>query len=118
MSSADAYESVLKEINEVSQQDLVHINVDVTMAVTTTLQALGMIRSVRPLIKAALKEFDGKQFDKLETYAWALFHAHAKYVGANVPVEAMPELVLEATRVRDFLLSDAQALATRGILDS
>ncbi|MDB4984915.1 MAG: hypothetical protein JWN04_93 [Myxococcaceae bacterium] len=118
VSSADAaYESVLEELAGVQEADLVHINVDVTMAVTTALHALGAIRGLRSELKAALKNFDAERFDKLETYAWALFHAHAKYVGATLPVEAMPELVAEATRMRDLLLSDAQALARRGILD-
>jgi hypothetical protein len=113
----DAYQSLLTEIQSVEEESLIHINVDIPTAVTTALGALPEIRAMRPKIEAELKSFDLVQFDKLETYIFALFNAHTLYVTANRPIEPLPELVEAATRIRDLLFSDAMALVNRGMLD-
>jgi hypothetical protein len=97
--------------------DLWHINVDIQHAVTTVLGVVPKVRSLRPALAATLPTFDLALLDKLEDHAFALAHAHAVYRAAVKPVDEVPALAAETTAVRDALLSDATALARRGLLD-
>src|SRR5690606_26382670 len=56
-------------------------------------------------------------YDRLEEYALALAYAHGTYLVAAAR-ESPEELAREAMDVRRLLLSDAQALATRGLIDA
>jgi hypothetical protein len=117
MSSPAAYERLLPEIRAVSEELLVHINLDVLVVVTTLLGALPELRALRPRIVAELPQFDLERFDKLELMARALSHAHAQFVAATKPLEALPAVVEEATKLREVLYPDALALSNRGLLD-
>jgi hypothetical protein len=92
--------------------------VDVPTAVTTALRSLAGLRALQPQFKEAFRHYDVHQLDKLETYAQALVHAHTRYMIAALPAELLPELIEQATRLRDMLLSDVTALVNRGMLDS
>ena len=98
--------------------ELLPINLDVQVALTTVLGTLPRLATLRDAIVAALPEFDIGQFDKLGAYAEALAYAQTAYLAASEPAEALPTLVARAAEVRDQLLSDATALAKRGLLDA
>lgn len=59
---------------------------------------------------------DFVQFDKLEAYALATGHAHALYGAASAP-PGLTALSEEVAKVRELLVSNALALAKRGVLD-
>lgn len=99
-----------------SVEDLVAINLDVQVALTTVMGTLPRIAAFRDEM-VQLPAFDITNVDKLTTYAEALAHAQAAYLAASSPVEPLPALVARATEIRELLLSDASALAKRGMLD-
>ena len=113
----EAYEKVRDELMAVKPSDYVAINTDVPFAVTTVLGALPGIRALRPRVVADLPNLDAARFDKLETYTMALGHAHAGYMAASQPVEALESLSEEGSALRDLMVSDANALAARMIID-
>jgi hypothetical protein len=114
----EAYDKLRAEVQGVQPSDYSIINVDIPNAITTVLGALPGIRALRPRIVAELSQFDIARFDKLETYALALGHAHAGYMAASQPSESLEALSEEATDLRDLLLSDATALAHRSLIEA
>jgi hypothetical protein len=111
--ASETYERLLPELQALSLDELVNINLDIPSAVMTTLGALPEIRAFRTEI-LALPNFDGKAFDKLEDYAFALQHAHTLFLMATQPTKELDVLTEEATALRETLLMDASALAHRG----
>lgn len=113
-----AFEKHAATIEAVPDADLRAINVDVPVAITTTLGSWAEIQSHRAVIAAELPSFDLARFDKLEEYTLALAHAHAAWVSATKTTEPLPALVEEATKLRDLLYSDATALSKRGLFEA
>ena len=111
-----AFVRIEPELRELSG-NLWHVNVDIEAAVTTVLGVLPKIDWLRSEGPAHLADFDVARFDKLEDYALALGYAHAAYRATAEPVDTVPALAAEAAEVRGVLLSDAAALAKRGLLD-
>jgi hypothetical protein len=113
----DAYQSLLPEIRAVAQSDLTPIILDIPTAVTTALGALPEIRALRSRVVAEMPQFDVARFDKLEAYTLAVGHAHALYLAASSPAESLDQIAEAAAGLRGTLVSDASALAQRGLLD-
>jgi len=111
-----AYDRLLPEIDALPASALVVINIDVPSAVTSAIGAWREISTLRSELAAKLKDFDLAQFDKLEAYALATGHAHALYMAASAPA-GLTQLSEEVAKVRELLLSDAVALAKRGVFD-
>jgi len=107
----------MDEIRALPDSELIAVNIDVPTAVTTTLGALPEIRALRPRIVAEMPQLDAAHFDKLEAYTLAAGHAHALYLAASQPIESLDQLSADATTLRQTILSDASALATRGFID-
>lgn len=112
----EAYERVLPDMEALAEGDLVFMNLDIPSAVATTLGAWKEIAAFREQVKA-LHGFDVEQFDKLEAYALAAWHAHSVHLAASTPAVALPELGDKAAATREQLLLDATALAKRGFID-
>jgi hypothetical protein len=112
-----AYEALLPEILALADNDLTPINVDVMSAIITVTGALPELRSLRSEIEAAWRQFDFQQFDKLESYALALNHAHSRH-RSSVAAEGIGELVTELTTQRDQLLANATSLATSRLINA
>ncbi|MET0591783.1 MAG: hypothetical protein ABW133_03730 [Polyangiaceae bacterium] len=112
-----AYEKVLDEMKAVPHSDYVSINTDVPTAVITVLGALPKIKALRPRVVADLPNLDIARFDKFETYAMALGHAHARYMVASHPVEALEAMSEEASALRELMVADANTLALRALID-
>ncbi len=112
-----AYQQLIVEIRALPTSDVIPINIDIPTAVTTALGAMPEIRALRPRMAAEMPQFDIARFDKLEAYTLAAGHAHALWLAASAPTESIDELSQAATASRTLLLSDASALATRGIID-
>jgi hypothetical protein len=112
-----ASESLREELAAVGDSDLVHINIDVMAAVTTALGVASKVLKLRPRVEEELPKFDLSVIDKFETYVMALYEAQADYLSATRPAEPLPQLLEEATKVRDTLFADVQALVQRQLLD-
>ncbi len=67
----EAYERVVPEMEALSDDELVHINLDVPAAVTTGIGAWPEIQQQRDRILGELPRFDLEKFDKLDVYARA-----------------------------------------------
>lgn len=93
------------------------INFDIPAAVVTVLGRMPRIRSYREPILQNLSRFDITQIDELEDAALALGHAHTQLHASSEPAEAVAPLAETLLKSRDFLLSDATALAKREIID-
>jgi hypothetical protein len=94
----------------------VPLNLDVPAAVRTVLTALPRLDAFRPLLKE-LPDFDIVRFDRLQDYAFAVAHSHAVFSCAGTAPRTFDELGAEALRMRETLMSDALALARRGLID-
>jgi hypothetical protein len=111
-----AYEQVLPELIAFPESELVTINLDVPTAATTAIGAWPEMSTFREQVKT-LPGFDVAAFDKLEVYALAAVHAHGQFVAASTPAVPLPELAERALAARELLLSDATALAKRGLVN-
>jgi hypothetical protein len=58
------------------------------------------------------------ELDAIPTYADALSFAHTAVLAASQPLPPLHNLFARATELRDLLMSDATALANRGIIDA
>ncbi|AKV02155.1 hypothetical protein AKJ09_08818 [Labilithrix luteola] len=77
-----------------------------------------VIPAVAPLRArlATLTEFDINNVDKLATYANGLGYAQTVYETSSAPQEEMAKYLEEATRRREVLLADAQALTKHELI--
>jgi hypothetical protein len=108
---------LLPELQALPSEELIQVNVDVPSAVATVLGSLPEIQALRGSIAQSMPSFDLVAFDKLEDYAIALNAAHGDYLVAHQPPNDLRQHVAEGTELRDLLLSDAGALARRGLID-
>jgi len=112
-----AFDKTAPERAALSADDLVVINLDVPIMVTTVLGSLSRLLALRDEIVEALPKFEIAYIDNLQTYAQALAHAHVVYRAAAEPTAPLPSLVARASELRALLLSDASALANRKLID-
>jgi len=113
----EAYERHLPEFQALSVDELVIVNVDISLVVTTVLGSLPEILALAPEIAEQLPKFDLARIKNLESYAMALSHANTLYLLANQPPDALQALIDEGTKLRETLLADANALARRGSIN-
>jgi len=111
-----ALRKLASEIRAVPASEHATINVDVQGVVAATLAAVPRLRQLRPELQA-ITTLDLTPYDALEDYALALAYAHGAYLVASAP-STPAETAREAASVRQVLLSDAQALAGRGLIDA
>lgn len=114
--SLEAYESIAAELSALGEDELAQVNVDIMVAVTTALGCIPALRRFRAEL-VRLPGFDVERFDKLETYARAAGHAHARHLRVTSGPD-VSSLVEAATRLREILLADASALGRRGLIDA
>jgi hypothetical protein len=112
-----AYEQLLDEIRAVPSDDYTVINIDIPSAITTVMGVLPFLQSIRSRIVEELPRFDIARFDKVEAFTLALGHAHALYLSASEPTEALEAIAETATDLREVLFADAHALAQRRLID-
>jgi hypothetical protein len=113
----EGYERVKSDLDALAPEALIPVNLDVQVAVTTILGALPEIRGLRDRMVRELPAFDVKGFDKLEDYAQALAFAQSKFQFAAQPAGDVDAVSTEASRLREKLVANAQALALSGLFD-
>lgn len=115
--SAEALALIKSEMAALGPADFATINVDVPQAVAVVLGVVPHLQALRPQLAKALPQHPLAGFDKLETYALATYHAHILWLPPETPENRVAALLEEATPLRENLLSDAEALARRKLLD-
>ncbi|AUX23596.1 hypothetical protein SOCEGT47_041230 [Sorangium cellulosum] len=116
--AAAAFDRILPEIDALSADALVPINLDIPRAVSQVLGVLPGLLALRPTIAERLPTHDVGVLDRLETYALAAWYAHLLWLSSGGAENALKPLLAEAVPLRENLLSDAGALARRGLLDA
>src|SRR6188768_4297400 len=111
----EAYERALPATAALSEDELLHVNIDLPRAVATAIAALPRIMAYRDEA-AKLNGFDTSHFDELQLHAFAVGHAHVKFLVASAPPEALATLNESALELRDTIYHDAVALAHRGLI--
>lgn len=113
----DAYDKTLAAALALDAGALLPVNIDLPSAVNTAVAALPQILALRDSVHSELPNFDLSHFDQLEQFALAAGHAHAQFLSASAPPEALAELNAKALALRDTLHRDATALAGRGLIN-
>lgn len=73
-----AYERVRPELDALTSDELIAVNLDIEKAVVAIVAAMPRVNALRPRIERELPMFDIQSFDKLEDYAWALSHTQTR----------------------------------------
>ena len=113
-----ALAAVKKEALALAAEDLATINVDIPLAVSISLGVIPHLAEHREQITMELPHFPIKRFDKLHKYTVAAYQAHILWMPPEVNENQVAALLSEASPLRGTLLSDAEALALRGLLDA
>lgn len=113
----DAYDAYKDLIAAVSDDAILHINVDVPAVVTMICGAWPEIVAMRGEL-SRLPHFDATMFDQLEGLALALNHTQALYVIASTPAGMLPALAMDGVKARDLLLDEVKLLGKRGLVDA
>lgn len=79
--------------------------------------ALPQIREYAPEIQQAVRELDLAAINKLEKYAFALYHTHALFLGSGEATSELQQAVEQGVKLRQLLLADANTLAGRGLIE-
>jgi hypothetical protein len=116
--AAEALQLVRREAEALDADELARINVDVSVAVSTALGALGNLRAMRDAIASELPNHPIDTIDRLESYALAAWYVHLLSQPTAKAPDTVAALEEEAIPLRELLLSDAGALAKRGKLDA
>ena len=111
----EAFEQALPASAEISDSELLPVNIDVPSAVATAVGALPKILAHRSEA-AQLPGFDISHFDQLQLHTFAVGHAHAKFLAASTPPEELAALNERGMELRDTMYSDAVALAHRDLI--
>lgn len=113
--AADALQRLASELDAVTDAELRPINIDVVSAVTTALGVAPNLAKLKDSMEK-LPHYDQRLVANLEAYAFAAYEAHAQYVAATRPSEALPALQERGTMLRDRLYADVQSLVLRDVI--
>jgi hypothetical protein len=108
-------EKVRREAEALQHDDLAPIIIDPIAASVTARGAYQKLLKFRDKI-LALPDFHAPYFEDFETYVRAAYYAQTMLQAASNPPAQFEELIAEASKLRESLLSDARALANRGIM--
>jgi hypothetical protein len=116
--AAAAYTEVEPELDRVTAGDLKPITIDIPYAVSVVLGLLPGLAELRPEIVKNLPAFPIDLFDRLGTYALAAWYTHIMSQPPTPPENPLKKLLEEGIKLRSTLLSDADALAYRGLVST
>ena len=115
--AAKNYDLVKPEADALDKARYATINMDIPQAVSMVLGVLPKITPLRADIVKDLPSHPIATLDKLETYALGVWYAHLLTLPAGSESSPVKALLEEAAPLREDLLSDAEALARRGLLN-
>ena len=85
----EAYEALLPKFRELRTDEIEPINLDIPASVTTALGVAPEVAALRERVEKELPQLDFAPALQLDRYAMALSHAHARFLVASQPVDAM-----------------------------
>lgn len=106
-----AYDRVLGEIDAVKDDELIPINLDVSLAALLVVGALPGIRKYRRDL-AELPRFDMRNLTHLEDYALAARYAHVQAIPSGATQAQIRSMTEEGTALRTVLLNNADLLVS------
>jgi hypothetical protein len=112
----EAYERCKVAINAVPSDQVLHVNRDIPVCVSTVIGAGPEIRELSARIKQ-LPFVDQVAIEQCEDRALAAMHCHLVYAGATTPAIAIAELNEEAMATKAILLAVCDSVAARGGMD-
>jgi hypothetical protein len=110
-----ALEKVRREAEALQNDDLSPIIIDPIAASVTARGAYQKLLKFRDRI-LALPDFHAPYLEDFETYVRAAYYAQTLLQAASKPPAQFEEVIAEAAKLRESLLSDARALVNRGIM--
>jgi len=113
-----AYALLTPEFMALKPEDLLVINVDVPTVVAMVIGSLPEIRALLPELETVVPEVDLALLNKLRLCALALSYAHARYLSSAAPSGELQQLTESGVALRETLLTDATALARRGLVEN
>jgi hypothetical protein len=114
----EAFNRLADELKALAEEELIPINVEVSLAVNTVLGALPNVQHHRVAIEDQLPKRHLEMLDKLEDVALATWYADALHTHSGEgDKEAYEALKTEAATLREGLLVAAEALAYRKLLE-
>jgi len=113
-----AFAACLPEMQRLLSTQIQAVNLDVMEAVRSVRGRSDRLSSLRAAAEGAFKDFKLPLWDKLETYTFALIHAHESYLVAVRSCAVPADLVNEAQQKFELLYAVAQTLVSRHLLES
>lgn len=112
-----AFVAMERAIRAVRLSDVVHINLDIPKASGVVLASEPRLQRLLPDAHAMIRGFDPTLFTDLRKVALSTWYVHVAVARPPVDETAVKELVAECLPLRKSLLTQADALAERGLLD-
>lgn len=112
-----SYEFLLPEILKLPRDEYLTINLDIPAVVTTVLGTRRNLAQLREASARQLADFDQTLFDRIETLALAMGHAHVLYKAASAPAVSLKLLSGRVLALRESLLADLRPFVLRGLID-
>jgi hypothetical protein len=110
-----AYQRNFEKMMGLGPKDVITINLDVPSVYTLGSGALLRIRPYREQM-LGLPHLNKELVESIDDCLLALGHAQALHLAADAPVASLPELYAQLLKLREMLLADSTALATRGLI--
>lgn len=110
-----AYDAHIGEIRALPASDLVQMNIDVAVAITTSLGAQPELRALQPRL-AKLPEYQIERVNNLEGYTLATAHAQGLYMVAGGSPEFLQATYQQSIEERDKLIANATVLVKYKLL--
>jgi hypothetical protein len=113
-----AYQSLLPDMRALRHSQVMPIHVGIPGAITKALQIQPTVAKLINRIVEAAPEVDPHLPERLITHALALGHAHTLFVTVSEGVDELPSLSKEGRKLRAVLLTGAQVLIQRGLIEA
>lgn len=110
-----AYEECLPAMRELTDDEIMRVNLDVPTCIAT---GLASVRKLRPLHAeiAEIEQVDMTRIEELEHYTLALLYAHASHITQVDDLDELQHAVAQARQMRGLLRGELDNLARHGVL--
>lgn len=112
-----AFQLVKAEMEAISPEQLIRVDVDVPVVVQTVSAKIARIRALRSAVASSLADFDMRCFDRLDLYLRSLHYAHWLYQSTRVSFDRLREWLDEWPTLHEQLVAEASRLLRANVLD-
>ncbi len=111
-----AYDLLLPEIDQTSEDDLLQVNRDIPFVTALILRAIPKLQAQRPLLEATFKKFDFTRLDNLQSMALAAQYADAGATAGGVVADELPAAYAAAVKSHRLLSVALASVIENGIV--